>query len=422
MSNPYFSVAAVIAGVTLFQGANGLLAVLLPLRMEAAGFSLVEIGQVGSAHGLGFLLGCLLVPRLIAGVGHIRAFALFAALLAVTLMSFPAWISPWAWAGLRFVGAACFAGLFTVAESWIADRTGSAERGRVLGFYMVCHKAALAGMPLLLLGADLGGPGFFMLASALCSLALVPVAASRGGHPAPVTLETLGLRRLYAIAPVGVVGCFATGLINAPVIALAPVYGTGVGLSLGLTTLLLPAMQFGSLLFQWPIGHLSARGDRRRVILGLELAVLALSLLLLFGRQLPTDALPWLFLAWGAAALSVYAICIAHASDLARPEQLVPLVSSLLLAWGAGAVLGPLLVAWSMAAFGDEALFGYAALIAAGFSVFLGWRMRRRQLPADQPHAPFVNLPATSTAVAEFAAPAVPAAGADGRQARAAEE
>ena len=412
MSSPYLGVVAVVAGVTLFQGANGLLAVLLPLRMEAAGFSLLEIGRVGSAHGLGFLLGCLLVPRVISATGHIRSFASFAALLAVTLLSFPGWVDPWAWAALRFLGAACLAGLFTVAESWIADRTANAERGRVLGFYMVCHKAALAGTPLLLVGADLEGPAFFMFASALCSLALLPVASTRSGHPAPVKLETLGLRRLYAIAPVGLIGCFVTGLLNAPVIALAPVYGTGLGLSLTQTTLLLPALQFGSLLFQWPVGHLSDRGDRRRVIAGLEVAVLLLSLLLLFGTRLPPAALPWLFLAWGAAGLSVYAICIAHASDLARPEQLVPMVSSLLLAWSAGAVAGPLVAAAAMEAWGPGALFGYAAVVAAGFLVFVAWRMRRRQPEADAPHTTFVNLPATSAAVIELATPvALPEAG-----------
>ncbi len=407
MRNAYLNVASIIAGVTLFQGAGGLLAVYLPLRMEAAGFSLIEIGYVGAAHGLGFLLGCVSVPRLIAGVGHIRVFAMSAAVLAVTLLAYPAWVAPWAWILLRFFGAACLASLFTVAESWIAERTSSTDRGRVLGFYMVCQKAALAGMPLLLLGAELEGPGYFMLASALCSLALLPVTATRSGHPTPVALETLSLRQVYAIAPAGLVGCFVTGLVNGPAVALAPVYGTGIGLTLAQAMLLLPSLQLGSLLVQWPIGHLSDRGDRRRVIVGIETAVLLLSLLLLFGTRLPTSAVPWLFLAWGAAALSLYSICVAHASDAARPAQLVPLVSSLLLAWGTGAVLGPLIAAPAMAAWGPGALFGYAAGVTAGFLGFLAWRMRRRPIPDDRQHVAFVNLPATSTAAAELAMPAI---------------
>ncbi len=404
MANPYRTVISVIAGVTLLQAAGGLLAVLLPLRMAAEGFPLLTIGAVATAHGLGMLIGGVVSPGLIAQIGHIRAFAACAATLSATALALASWVSPGPWILLRLLGGVCFAGLFTVAEAWIADRTPAALRGRVLGFYMVCSKAALAGSPLLLIVYDLGGLEIFLLASALLSLALLPVTTTRARSPAAPALSGLGPRKLYAIAPVGVVGCFAVGLVNAPVLALAPVYGAGLGLELARTALLVPALHLGSLIFQWPLGRLSDHRDRRVVIAVLTLLVAAISLALAFGSQLPPGLIPWLLFAWGGAGLSIYAICVAHAGDHAPPGQMVPLISSLLFAWAVGAVIGPMLATAVMSWRGVGGLFTYAGGVSLLFFGFIVWRMRSRRASAEEAQVHFVNLPATSPTVAEIGA------------------
>ena len=141
MYGPYLTVAAVIAGVTLLQAASGLLLVLLPLRMTAEGFSLQSIGWVAAAHGAGFLAGCLITSRMVSAIGHVRAFAALAAALSAIALFFATFNSPAAWVALRFAGGVSFAGLYAVAESWIAECTPSTLRGRVLGFYTVCTRA-----------------------------------------------------------------------------------------------------------------------------------------------------------------------------------------------------------------------------------------------------------------------------------------
>ena len=402
MLNSYLTVTAVIAGSAVLQGARGLLMVLLPLRMSAENFSLQMIGWVTAADGAGFLLGCALIGRLIAAVGHVRAFAALAATLAAVVLAFAAFQAPLAWIGLRLVSGACFAGLMAIAESWIADRTPSPLRGRVLGFYTVCTRVTLVGAPLVLATLAVAGPWAFMLVSALCSLSLLPVATTRSASPVASGFSPLGVRALYRLAPVALFGCLSVGAINGPLLSLAPVYGEGIGLELAYVVLLFPVLQLGGLIFQWPLGLMSDRGDRRRMIAGSSFAGGVLALVI--GLQGAPDTfvlLPLIFLL-GGMALSTYAICVAYAGDHAKPEQMVPMVSSLLLAWGLGAMIGPALATAAMNWLGVEGLFLYVASIALPYTAFVLWRMRVRPAVPDVEHVHFVDVPATSPAAIEL--------------------
>ena len=150
-----------------------------------------------------------------------------------------------------------------------------------------------------------------------------------------------------------------------------------------------------------PIGHCANRLpiciDRRRVIVGGLAIVLAVSLAIaLLGPILPVWMLYALFGIWGATGLSIYALCIAHASDFAEPGQMVPLTSTLLLSWAIGSTIGPLLATLVMELIGPAGLFFYAAVISAATAGFVVYRMTRRaSKPADL-RGKFVNVPASS--------------------------
>ncbi|MCL4747046.1 MAG: MFS transporter [Burkholderiaceae bacterium] len=402
MYSPYLTVAAVIAGAMLLQAASGLLLVLLPLRMTAEGFSVQSMGWVAAAHGAGFLAGCVITSRMVSAIGHVRAFAALAAALSAIALSFATFDSPLAWFALRLAGGVSFAGLYAVAESWIAECTPRTLRGRVLGFYTVCTRVALVIAPLSLGWFALEGPWAFMLISALCSLALLPVTTTRSASPATTVQRALNIGRLYRLTPVGLLGCFSVGLINAPLLSLVPVYGGVIGLDVDTIVVLFPVLQLGSLVLQWPLGRWSDRVDRRRIICGqcVAVAVLSLPLALLDTPQLWL-LLPLLFLL-GGAALSIYAICVAHAGDHASSDQMVSLLSGLLLAWGVGAAIGPAAAAAVMDRVGAGGLFMYISVVALAFALYVVHRMwARLPAPIDE-HVRFVDVPPTSAAAAEL--------------------
>jgi MFS family permease len=402
MPNPYLAVLAIVLGVAILQLANGVFATFLSLRMTIDGLAASSVGLVVTGYAAGFLVGCLFVPRVIAHVGHIRAFAAFAALTAALVLCFAVRVDTALWTVLRILTGFAGAGLMTVAESWLNERTPRGARGRVIGFYMVFTKLAFAGGQLLITVGDLGGLVFFMLASGCYSLSLLPVTLTRGSSPQIPDLVTLGVRELFRIAPAGVIGAFAAGLMNSAVINISPVYLVRIGYDTGTIAGLLVMMQIGSLTIQWPLGWISDRIDRRKVIALAAGGSAALALTIAF---LGPSAGPWLYLLfalWGGFALSFYAVCVAHANDFARPEQMVPLSSSLLLAWASGSVVGPSAATATMEVFGPDGLFFYAAAIGLGLTLFVVFRMTRRApVPVDL-REPFVNVPATSPAIHEI--------------------
>ncbi len=394
--NPFLALAAVIFGAGVLQIAHGLLSTLLPLQLNAAQASTVDIGLMATAFSGGFILGCLAVSRLIAAVGHIRVFAAFAALASAVTLAFAIAPEPLLWMAVRVVHGFATASLLTVAESWLNERTPSQQRGRVMAAYMVISKTAFAGGQLSLVLSDIGGLIFFMVASAAYSLSLIPVAMTRAPSPSVPKLRTLGLKRFYRVAPAAAVGCFAIGMMNASVINIGPLYGAQQSLTASEIAVLMAATQIGSLCLQWPLGWLSDRVDRRTVIVSAGSLVIVLSLAIaILGTRWP-DALYVLFCLWGGVSLSIYAIFIAHANDFAGQDERVAMTSTLLLAWAVGSMIGPTAATFIMNAAGPDGLFYFVAAVALFMTGFVSYRMTRRApRPVDE-RARFVNVPATS--------------------------
>ena len=277
MLKHYGAVLGIVGGVTLLQFANTLLSVVLPLNLALNGYSGTTAGLVVTGYGMGFLAGCIVDPRLIRDVGHIRAFAVLAAICSVTSMVFAPAIWSLLWFVLRVMMGFCQAGLFTVVEGWLSAAAPSHSRGGVLSFYLVATKVAIV-------GAQSCWPGrhrslaWFEVAGAVFTLSLIPVALTRTPQPPPLRLEFLGPRALFGWLRPAWPAASPRACSTARILGLTPLFGTRIGLDARNTVWLLTAFQVGSFLCQWPLGRLSDRVDRRQVIAGCAAAVAILSL------------------------------------------------------------------------------------------------------------------------------------------------
>jgi MFS family permease len=382
---------------TILQASNGLLQALLPLRMQADGLPVTAIGLVATAYGAGFVAGCFIAPKLIRRVGHIRAFASLAATAAVVTLAFTTAESVLAWVLLRALSGLVLAGVFTVMDGWISARATPTHRGRVLSIYMVCTKLALMLSPLGIGLGDVRADGLFMLVSAMMCLSLLPVSATRTEEPPGPKSTRIDIVGLFEVAPSAAVGAFVVGLVNAPVIAISPVFGVSVGLDQEQAAALLVALQGGSLALQWPLGWLSDRIDRRYVIAGLAAGSCIVSLgILMASRAASPGLLIAGFALWGGLALCIYSVCVAHACDLVEPGQIVATVGTLLVCWAIGSTIGPIPGTAMMAWLGPGGLFVYAALMALGLTTFVGIRILQMHRPASG--GGFVDLAPTSPA------------------------
>lgn len=392
-------VLPLLLGWAILIAGNNLQVVLLPLRAGIEGYSTQQVGVIGGAYYVGFVAGCLLLPALVRRVGHIRAFAAMAAIASCAALGHGLTAQPAAWVALRAATGLCFAGLCLVVESWLNERAGNGSRGRVLSVYMVVNALAASAGQMLLPLSDPAGVVPFAFAAMLISLSLVPVSTSADDAPPPSAKPPLGLRALYRLSPVGVVGCFSLGMVNAAFWTLAPVYAQGRGLPVAGVALMMTAAVMGGAMMQWPLGRLSDRLDRRGVIVGAAVAAAIAGALLAASDRLPIEAVLALTAAFGAAAFPIYALCIAHTNDHLAGGGFVAASSGLLLTFGLGAILGPLAAAALMDAAGGGSLFLFTAALHAALAAFAWHRMRARApVPADA-RTSFVALPRTSPAL-----------------------
>ena len=390
------SVAALLSSFGLLLLANGLFGTLIGLRTQIENFSTAVTGLIVAAYFLGLLAGGIQAVRVVAAVGHIRAFAAFASIMSVTALGIVLVIDHFAWATLRFVGGFCMAGMIVATESWLHERCTNETRGQVLAFYMITNYLA-AGLGQFIL--PLGDPAefeLFCVASIIYSLALVPVLLTRASAPRPSPPERASMPELWQVSPLGLIGATAAGVVNTNFQGLAPVFAYGEGFTVSETSMFMAAGIAGGLLLQWPTGWISDRVDRRTVLAGVALGTAGAA----FGVGLITGTtganfagILVLVLAYGGLSSTVYSLCAAHTNDFAPPEKLAQTASGLLIAYGLGASAGPVLTSSLMEMFGSAALFMVNAAVLASLGVFALYRMFRRAPRPKSEQRPIIPSP-----------------------------
>lgn len=390
------SLLYLLIATVLLEIGNGLLGVLVPIEGKLAGFSTVTIGGLGTFYYTGFVVGCMFLPRIVRRFGHIRSFSAFAAVAssAALLHTFAA--MPSTWLALRAMVGLCFAGLLIVIESWLNNQAAQQQRGHVFGLYMAATWFGIVGGQLLFAIPYSQSFQLFALVAVAVSLSLVPVTLTTGAVPAIPQVMSINIAGLYRTAPVGLVGCLATGLANGAFWTFAPLFAqarseTSLGVSLFMS-----AAVIGGALSQWPIGRFSDHVDRRWVVAGVCLASAAAALLIILQPNGSVPLMLGLSVLFGASALTLYPLCVAHVNDRADPEAYIEVSSRLLMAFGFGAILGPFVAGFLIAAGGITNLFVFTAVIHVALAVFTFSRIRLVEPTPEPERTAFAPSPPLS--------------------------
>lgn len=392
---------ALLLGMFMLMIGNGLQGTLLGVRGEIEGFSTTEISLVMSAYFVGFLFASRLAPMLLARVGHVRVFSALASTISAVLILYPTLTEPWAWTLGRVIIGFCFCGVYITAESWLNDAASNENRGKALSLYMIVQMAGIVLAQYLLVLGDVSGYTLFVVTSVLVSMSFAPILLSATtASPAFADIKPLPFRRLIAASPLACMGMLLLGSVFAAQFGMSAVYGSRAGLSVGQISLMVSATYLAALVLQYPIGWLSDRIDRRKLILGLAVAG-GLGALLSF--LIPGQYALIVFSAAlvGGTSNPLYALLIAYANDYLEREDMAAASGGLLFINGLGAVAGPLIVGWVMDNVGVNGFWLIIAilmLVLAGYAV---WRMRRqpaKMIVGDR--AAFAPIAATATQVA----------------------
>lgn len=389
-------VKPLLGGTVAFTMGNSLLGVVLPLKLEAASYPVALTGFVMAAYFLGLGIGGFRAKHIIMRIGHIRAFAAFAALTSVVCLAYSFFFDPVAWVILRIINGFCIAGMTTTIESWLNERSSNQTRGRVLGVYMVSFYLAIATGQTLVNLAPISGDDHLMFSAALIGLSLIPIALTRLGEPNLGDLRVLGIARLFAASRVGVIGAGVAGMLVGSFAALGVVFARQIGLSVSEAAMFMSTVVIGGLVFQLPVGVLADKFDRRIVMACILFGVGGSWLLLsnLIATGIPLLPMLAMALVFGAANNSVYPLCVAQTFDRLDRKYYVAASGRLLLIYSIGATTGPLLASTLMSLYGPFTFFIFESVVAISYAVFVLISVRARPgLPDEEEREKFVQVP-----------------------------
>jgi MFS family permease len=397
------NLAPILTSAGFLLAGNGLLGTLVAVRANIEGFSSTSIGLMGTAYFIGFMAGCIFSPRLIVRAGHIRTFAALCAISAICVLTMATFIDPWVWIPSRVAMGFVFSGLFMVLESWLNEIAQVGNRARILSIYRIVDLTGVTGTQFLLPLIGVETETIFTVTTALFCIALVPMALSRINNPKPPETAKINPKALWLLSPVAAVGCVIIGITGGSFRLIGPVYAQEIGLSIDQLALFMSLGIFAGAIFQYPLGSLSDRIDRRIVLILATTGAAASSLYLSSPFATDTLAIYMGIFLFGGFSLPLYSLSAAHANDHAPPGGYVEMAAGLTFFFAVGASVGPFVASLVMEHFGARYLFSFIGIMHATLILFVLYRISRRAAVPVGARSRFTALLRTSPAIYRLA-------------------
>ncbi len=388
------SFAALFLSVIFMQLSSGAIAPLDALSGLAEGFSRTQVGLLGSAHFVGFFIGCWVAPRLIGTVGHVRAFAAFAACGTIGALAHPLYIEPNAWAVMRIMTGLSVAGCYTVVEAWLQAKVTNETRGRALGTYRIVDLGASLAAQLMIGFLTPASYVSYNILAIFCCASLLPLMLTKVQPPQSSEAPRLRPLKVISMSPLGCLGVIVAGVTTPAFRMVGPIYGQEVGLRPDQIGLFLAAAVLGGALAQYPAGWLADKFDRRWILIWVSLAAILVCMTTAAVQMENQSMIFSLSFLFGLTTFPVFSISAAHANDFAEPSFAVELSASLMFYYGLGAIASPLLASGLIEAYGPKALFAMISTAHVLLVAFGLYRMAVR--PTRKVRTPYTYLPRTS--------------------------
>lgn len=378
------SFAALFVSVVLLQLGLGGVAPLDALSGAALGFTPGQIGALGSAHFVGFFVGCWWAPRLMGEVGHSRAFAALTAAGTIGILAHMMVTHPLAWFVMRAAVGLSVAGCYTIIEAWLQAKVTNETRGRAMGVYRVVDVIGSLGAQLVIGFLEPAAYLSYNLLALFCCAALFPLVLTRVQAPETGPAPRLRPMLAWRMSPLASLGVIVSGVTGAAFRMVGPLYGLAVGLEADLIALFLAAYVLGGAIAQVPVGWLADTYDRRLVLIWLSVASTLACGLTVVGAQGGAVAI---FLAagfFGFTTFPIYSVSAAHAHDYADQSERVELSAALMFLYAVGAIASPLIAALLIEGFGPAGMFAFIGVAHVALVVFGLIRMRARPTPEER--------------------------------------
>ena len=396
---------ALFLGMGFIMMAYGFQGSLLGVRAVQEEFSLTATGFMMSGYFVGYFIGAATIPIIISRVGHIRVFAAFASLASLIILMHSILIHPFIWFLLRLFTGISMVCIYTVAESWLNDRSSNKNRGSVLSVYMVVLYGSMGiGMFLLNFSAPTNFQPFILI-SVITSAALIPILLTKKKPPTFKRIKAMSLKELYTSSPFGMVSSFFYGTIQSALFTLLAVYATSMNFTILEISIVTFLLAISGSIAQFPVGKISDLYDRRKVIVFSTFGAAVFAILsIIFSRQMylpdglaTSKTLFYIFFVlFSFCSLPMFSLILAHTNDYIPKEKFVAAGAGLQFLFGLGAMSGPFLCSILMDLVGSNGFFIFLFFFHSIIGIFGIYRMNIRPTN-DNPDSQFVAMPQTIT-------------------------
>ena len=396
---------ALFLGMGLIMLAHGYQGSLLGVRAVQEEFSLVSTGFMLSGYYVGYFIGAKTIPSFILRVGHIRVFAAFASMASIVILMHSILIHPFSWFILRVITGISMVSIYTIAESWLNDRSSNKNRGSVLSIYMIVLYGSMAIGMFFLNFSKPENFQPFILVSLFMSLALIPILMTKRKAPTFKTITGMSLKELYQTSPLGMVGSLFYGTAQSALFSLLAVYAASMNFTIFEISVVTFLLAISGAIAQFPIGKLSDMFDRRLVITYTTFgsvffaicAMIASRQMYLPGELATSKTWFYIFLIlFSFCSLPMFAIIFAHTNDFIPKEKFVAAGAGLQFAFGLGAISGPFICSVFMNIIGPNGYFIFLIIFHSIIGIFAIYRMKIRGTE-ENPDSQFTPLPQTIT-------------------------
>ena len=363
-----------ILGMCVLTLGNGFFTTLSTVQLNNTGQSTWVIGIISAVYFLGMTLGPYFSQPLIARVGFIRSYVIFAAAVSISTLLLGVFSNPILWMILRFICGYALAGLFVVIESWCLSAAGSENKGTVFSFYLFAYYGAQSLSQLFLNIHFNEVLVAFCLVSVLASFSIIIVSTTKVDAPIP---EPEGLTppwKLLNKIPLSIWTAFVGGIILGSIYTIYPLFLQDVGLGDSKLSYIMMITVLGGMLFQIPIGKLSDRIDRRVVLFFVLVVFVIVSALILLAHQFYWELLIGSFIL-GGMSFVLYPLSISHASDYVAENQIISIIGALTISYGLGSMVGPLVISVLIEILGPYGYFILMLVVSIPLALYTLYRI-----------------------------------------------
>ena len=399
---------ALFLGMSFIMLAYGFQGSLLGVRAVQENFSLTATGFMMSGYFVGYFIGAKFITNIIGRVGHIRSFAAFASAASVAILAHSLFVNPLTWFLLRVVTGISMASIYTIAESWLNDRSSNKNRGSILSIYMIILYGSIGiGMFFLNFSAPENFEPF-ILVSLLMSIALIPILMTKRKAPTFKKIQVMSLKELYETSPLGMVSALIYGAVQSALFLLLAVYAASMNFTILEISIVTFLLAVSGAISQWPIGKLSDIFDRRKVIIysTFGAAFFAICAILASRQMYLPDGLAtsktWFYICvilFSFLSLPMFAIILAYTNDYIPKEKFVVAGAGLQIAFGLGAMSGPLMCSIFMDIVGINGFWMFLAIFHSLIGIFGIYRIKVRSEVQENPDSQFTAMPESITPV-----------------------